>query len=94
MLCIGLYPIVTSQYSSTNLNSRFPFIFSRYFPKVTIGFNPILTCSERRGSSTDTDRGSVAGRRLPSRVERVGFNLGVDVKVIFMPPCSFCMENP
>ena len=33
---VELHPIVTSQYSSTT-SYRFPTIFSRYFPKVTIG---------------------------------------------------------
>jgi hypothetical protein len=45
---LGLYPIVTSQYSSTTLYTRFPIIFSSCFAKVTIGFIPRFDAMESR----------------------------------------------
>jgi hypothetical protein len=40
-MAVGLYPIVTFQYSSTILfYTRFPIIFSTCFSKVTIGYYP------------------------------------------------------
>jgi hypothetical protein len=37
---VGLYPIVTLQYTAQPLYTRFPIILSSCFSKVTIGYNP------------------------------------------------------